>query len=60
MKKVFNFLKWLCKEFGEMGELHHRMEMGNVKCLRCGHDAMEVVDTGIMPKGICGNCKFEM
>lgn len=60
MKRIIKFLKWAWKTFGEMAELHHRMEMGNVKCLKCGKDEMKVIDTGIMPKGICGNCGFEI
>lgn len=60
LKKILEGLKWIGKEFSAMAEIHHRMEMGSVICLKCKKPEMKVIERGMIPVGICGNCGFEM
>ena len=56
LKTIKNILRF----FGDMATLHHEMEVGRLKCPKCGHNAMGVFEKGIMPHGVCDYCGFEL
>ena len=58
--KILKFLKKIGNFILEMATLHHEMETGRLTCPNCRERQMSVRERGIMPVGVCGNCKFEL